>query len=83
MRGRPAPRRHACEAVSGHEAGMQIVACTDAIDCSAKLMTLLRDGDAVWLKGSRAMQLDKVFADLQKRLYQGEWKTGLASAAVT
>ncbi len=69
----------ACEAVSGHEEGMQLVACTDASDCSAKLVTLLRGGDAVWLKGSRAMQLDKVVVDLKTRVNQYERGTSLAS----
>jgi UDP-N-acetylmuramoyl-tripeptide--D-alanyl-D-alanine ligase len=74
--------RRACQAVSGHEEGMQLIVCKDASHCSAKLVTLLRGGDAVWLKGSRAMRLDKVVVDLKTRVNQYARGTSLATAGV-
>jgi UDP-N-acetylmuramoyl-tripeptide--D-alanyl-D-alanine ligase len=41
-------------------AGMEVVLCEDKDAACDLIPRMLHEGDAVWIKGSRAMQLDKV-----------------------
>ena len=44
-----------------------IIVCDTAAAAADRLMALLTEGDTVWLKGSRAIRLDTVVAQLQAR----------------
>jgi UDP-N-acetylmuramoyl-tripeptide--D-alanyl-D-alanine ligase len=58
----------AAEALSAARAAArpstQVVGCADADAANQVLDALLRPGDTVWVKGSRAMQLDRIVAHL-------------------
>ena len=41
-----------------------MIVCKDAASANESLNTLLRAGDTVWIKGSRAMELDRVVGHL-------------------
>lgn len=47
-------------------AACRVETCADASEAAAMLRKLLRPGDVVWLKGSRAMALDRVVAELEQ-----------------
>ena len=48
--------------------GTRVVVCEDAPAAERVLAELLTPGDTVWVKGSRAMQLDTVVTALRRRL---------------
>ena len=51
-------------------ATQQVVLCDDADTASDALMTILTVGDTVWVKGSRAVGLDRVVSALRSRFAQ-------------
>ncbi|MBI4717219.1 MAG: UDP-N-acetylmuramoyl-tripeptide--D-alanyl-D-alanine ligase [Planctomycetes bacterium] len=51
-----------CERFAG---STRLVLCEDASAAGAVLLSLLSPGDVVWIKGSRAMRLDRVVEDLK------------------
>ncbi|UCC30636.1 MAG: UDP-N-acetylmuramoyl-tripeptide--D-alanyl-D-alanine ligase [Phycisphaerales bacterium] len=58
---------NALRLLDGCHRGTRVVSCADAGAASDALMTILAPGDTVWVKGSRAMGLDRVVSDLQTR----------------
>lgn len=48
---------------SGHRT--RVIPCEDATAAGGALLAMLAPGDVVWVKGSRAMQLDRVVTQLQ------------------
>ena len=59
---------HALRLLDGRHQRTRMVSCADAGAATDTLMTILTPGDTVWIKGSRAMGLDRVISDLQARL---------------
>lgn len=58
-----------CEALAelrGYSGRGAVETCPNTSDASRVLSNLLRPGDVVWLKGSRAMKLDRVVGDLKQ-----------------
>ena len=45
--------------------GVRVIPCTDATAASEALMDVLSPGDTVWVKASRAMELDRVVSHLK------------------
>lgn len=54
----------ATRVVTGMSGGPEIIHCADADAAGHTLMGVLSPGDTVWIKGSRAMQLDRVVSHL-------------------
>jgi len=53
--------------IDGCHQRTRVVLCADAEAASDALTKILAPGDTVWIKGSRAMELDRVVSDLQTR----------------
>lgn len=58
----------AARAVEHASCTTHIVPCEDAAAASKALASIVGGGDVVWIKGSRAMELDRVVASLRERL---------------
>ena len=54
----------ATRVVTGRPGGTEIIHCEDADAACQTLMGVLSPGDTVWIKGSHAMQLDRVVSHL-------------------
>jgi UDP-N-acetylmuramoyl-tripeptide--D-alanyl-D-alanine ligase len=57
----------ATRCVEGGRRDTRVILCDQAESASDVLMTLIEAGDTVWVKGSRAMQLDRVVKHWQAR----------------
>jgi len=57
----------AVQALGGAAGSTRVVPCENAEAAGAALAALLRPGDVVWVKGSRAMELDRVVEVLAER----------------
>ncbi|MBN4059011.1 UDP-N-acetylmuramoyl-tripeptide--D-alanyl-D-alanine ligase [bacterium AH-315-J04] len=57
-------------ATAGLTGDMRVIACQDATLAAAALRGLLRAGDLVWIKGSRAVGLDKLVEPLREQWHQ-------------
>ena len=53
-------------AMAGQAGDTQLILCANADAASDVLASLLKDGDTVWVKGSRLMQLDHIVSYLRK-----------------
>ncbi len=63
-----AAMRDAVQSMEGCYDRTRVVVCENAEAASDALMTILAAGDTVWIKGSRAVELDRVVSDLRIRL---------------
>lgn len=62
----PAVARAARETGRG-DAPTRIVQCENAAETTDRIMEIVEPGDTVWIKGSRAVALDRVVRDLEAR----------------
>ncbi len=59
----------------------RVTLCPDAAAASDVLMSLIEPGDMVWIKGSRAVGLDRVVDDLKAGLPRADLRTATRPAA--
>lgn len=58
----------AAETMSATHVGTRTLRCEDAAQACDAVQLVMQDGDVVWIKGSRAMGLDRVVAVLAERM---------------